>query len=268
MNDNFRTEQDFIDNYSAGQLMRRKFASDHTVKQDQAQMGNEEILTTALQRARRQHIAPNPIVPNMADYVNWLLYDRYIVAAGSAVPVNFQLFTVPIGTNNKTKVDTNLDLVSQLPQPYWMNVTHIGFYWMPNMLLTDIINFLEQSYFEFWVNNKVYIEGPHMVYPGGAGIYGFSTIQGQQVADNGHPSNGNLYDLRLPAGINLGSDTSGNAVVTDGITGINILQSQNFKIQDYLPGGALTLTASTANPNGTGMYLYCFLHGILSRSVQ
>ena len=40
-------------------------------------------------------------------------------------------------------------------------------------------------------------------------------------------------------------------------------------IKNYLPGEALGLTAADATPNpGTGLTLYVYLHGILSRSVQ
>ena len=61
-------------------------------------------------RARRQHIGSNPIVPNMADYTNWIYYDRIIFAAGTSVPTQFQLFVVPYNQGGKTKVDTNLTL--------------------------------------------------------------------------------------------------------------------------------------------------------------
>jgi len=266
LNKNFRTRQEFINNYSIGQQMRLK---NEAVNKALAEIGGVEKLSTSKYRANKKKFNQNPIVPNMADYVNWVLYDRLVTAAGGSIPTNFKFFTVPIGTNSKTKVDTNLDQVSQLPQPYWMNATHIGFAFMPNTLLLDIVNFWSQSYFEFWVNNKVYVEGPYQCFPGGSGLHGATTNTATSALSSGVPLEGNMFDLRLPAGIHLGNDSQGNAVVTDGLTGITILQSQTFKVENNLPGGALTLTASTATPNaGTGMTLNTYLKGVLSRSVS
>lgn len=265
MLENFRSSNDLRDNYLAGKKLMQGAIDKGTAPE----VKSETILNKMFRMARRQHLAPNPIVPNMADYVNWILYDRFVFTAGGTIPTVFNFFTVPIGTAGKTKVDTNLDQVSQLPQPYWMNVTHIGMFQSPNTIQTDILNLWNQSYLEYWVNNKVYVEGPLQCFPGGAGLYGTSVQTGTSTLDNGEPLNGNLYDLRLPAGLNLGNDPSGNAVVTNGLIGINILQSQNFKVAVNLPGGALTLTASNVSPiPGTGLTLQCFLHGVLSRSVQ
>lgn len=266
LNPNRASAQDKLENYLAGQKLMKR----HIDKGEGTEVGNPTQFSDTLLRARRQHIGKNPIVPNMADYTNWILYDRIVFAAGTNIPVNFKLFTVPNGSGGKTKVDTNLSQPSQLPQPYWINVTHIGFSWTPNVLEIDLMNFLTQAYMEFWVNDKVYSEGPYQCYPGMTGPYGFSTNTQQSVFDNGMPTGvQSMYDLRLPAGINLGTDSNGNAVITDGLTGINILQSQLFKIENYLPGGVLGLQASTLTPNpGTGLTLQCFLHGVLSRSVQ
>ena len=206
----------------------------------------------------------------MADYTNWIYYDRIVFGAGTNIPTQFQLFVVPYNTGGKTKVDTNVQLPSQLPQPYWMNVTHIGFSWLPNVLDLDLVAFLSKSYMEFWVNDKIYSEGPYVAYPGNTGVYGYSTLTNDQGVNNGIPTGvQSMYDLRLPSGINLGMDANGQPVVTNGLTGINILQSQIFMIKNYLPAGVLGLSASTLTPNpGTGLTLYCYLHGILSRSVQ
>jgi hypothetical protein len=253
---------DRFNNYAAGQALMKRSSK-------VTEIGNPTQHSDSLLKARRQHIGSNPIVPNMADYTNWIYYDRIVYAAGASIPTTFQLFVVPYNQGGKTKVDTNLQLAGQLPQPYWINVTHIGFSWLPNALDVDINNFISQSYFEFWVNDKIYSEGPFQCYAGNTGVYGYSTQTSDQGVNNGIPSGvQSMYDLRLPAGINLGSGASG-PVVTDGLTGINILQSQIFSVKCYLPNGALALTSGTATPNaGTGLTLYAYLHGILSRSVQ
>lgn len=257
---NIATHKDRVENYKAGQEARKDWN-----KRSIAQVG-QEMLTgaTSFLRGKRQHNFANPIVPNMADYVNWIFYDRLVTAAGGTIPTSTGLFTIPIGQSSKTKVDTNLDLVSQLPQPYWMNATHIGFYFNPNTLLLDVVNLTTQSYIEFWVNNKIYVEGPLQCFQGGAGITGNTAQTGSAILSNGMPQgNSMMFDLRLPAGLNLGNMT------TDGLTGITILQSQLFKVMLQLPGGSLTLTANNATPTpGTGLTVQAFLHGHLSRSVS
>lgn len=257
---NHATHKDRVENYKAGLDLRSKWKASSI-----AEIGRSTS-TRALQflRGKQQHHLHNPIVPNMADYVNWIFWDRLVTAAGGTIPTTTGLFTIPIGQASKTKVDTNLDLVSQLPQPYWMNATHLGFYFHPNTLEVDVVNLFAQSYMEFWVNNKIYSEGPLQCFQGGAGLQGSTVQTGSAFVSNGMPQgNSMMFDLRLPAGLNLGNITS------DGLTGITILQSQLFKVLIQLPGGALTLTSGVATPTpGTGLSLYAFLHGHLSRSVS
>jgi hypothetical protein len=214
----------------------------------------------AISKFRRQ----NPIAPNQADLVNWLLYDRYTVAASGTVPTNFKFFTAPIGSGTKTKADTNLDQVQRLPDPLWMNVVGIGFYFANNMALVDVTGFLNTYYMEFWVGQKVYIEGPHVVYPSASGLSG--TASG--IITNGFPNFNNMFDLRLVAGLNLGagmgSDGQPKTILSDGLTGITILQGQQFRVENNAPAGGLALAASPA----TGLNIMCYLYGILSRGVQ
>jgi hypothetical protein len=71
-----------------------------------------------------------------------------------------------------------------------------------------------------------------------------------------------MFDLRLPAGFQMGS------YVADGQTGITILQGQTFTVRLFAGSGTgITLTASGGS-GGTGLNLQCFLLGILSRGVQ
>ena len=275
MNKNFASPQDRLENYLAGQRLMKRIKDNENSRVDlgspAGEIGSPSALTKMFLKARQALLGHNPIVPNMADYTNWILYDRIVFAAGSNIPVNFKLFVVPNGTSGKTKVDTNMSQPSQLPQPYWINATHIGFFWLPNTIELDIVNFISQSYFEFWVNDKIYSEGPYQAYPAMVGLQGNTTQTAVSAQSNGMPTGiQTMYDLRLPGGISLGLDpNTGKSVITDGLTGINIYQSQLFKIENNLPAGVLALTAANASPNpGTGLTLYCFLHGILSRSVQ
>lgn len=220
----------------------------------------------------------NPIQPNTADIVNWVLYDRITFAAGTTVPNLVRLFVAPIGSGAKTKVDTNLEQVSRLPDPQWFNTTGVGFYFNPNVAPADITSFLATEYMEFWISQKVYLEGPMQVFPGAAGVnltavaIATTPAVGNYVTniDNGWPSVHNLYDVRLPAGLNLGINDQGTMVTADGLIGVTILQGQSFHVELKADAGGATLLAATGiTPvNGTGLQVSCYLHGILSRGVQ
>jgi hypothetical protein len=217
----------------------------------------------------------NPIAPGLADLVQWLLYDRTIFAQATTTPVNFKSFTIPQGQGTgiaggaKTKTDTNMEQVQRLPDPLWMNVVAIGFYFANPVFKTDLDNFINNYYQEFWIGQKVYLEGPYIAFPSAAGIFGTTSENNQASWTNGVPRSDDMFDVRLPAGLNLGSDSgTGEPITTDGLIGLTILQGQQFKIENNAPGGGVALTAAATNPLGTGIDLMPFLYGILSRGVQ
>lgn len=230
-----------------------------------------------MKAAKRRIRGTNPIAPNQADIVNWILYDRISFAAAAVVPNLTRLFVTPIGTSSKTKVDTNLDQVSRLPDPLWFNITQMGFFFNNNVLAIDLDAFFNSEYMELWVGQKTYLEGPVQCFPSGAGRFGAPTLGTMTAAatnvgnnqGNGWPVLSNLYDVRLPGGLNLGVDAGGQPVVADGLIGITILQGQQFNVQLKADGGGATMAASGAVPvPGTGLTVACYLHGILSRGVQ
>lgn len=228
---------------------------------------------------RKRAFTKNPIMPNTADIVNWVVYDTYKVAAGASVGASFNFYTQPIGTNSKTKMDTNLEQVQRLPDPQFMNVIALGLQFGPEVILADIIKIVNNYYVELWVGNKVYTEGRFEVFPSGTGITGSvaaattvaATTINSNVLNNGRPGWDNLFDLRLPAGIGLGTQVNpatGERVqaISDGLTGVTILQGQQFKVVATAPGGAQAATAGGAG--GAGISIVCQLYGILSRGVQ
>jgi hypothetical protein len=232
-----------------------------------------DFLRSAKARFRKN----NPISPNQADYVNWVLWDEITVGQSATWNQLTRLFVQPIGTGGKTKVNTNLEQVSQLPAPQWFNCTGISVYFQPNAAPIDIDNFLATEYLEFWISNqKIYVEGKLDIFPQSGGIY--SSVASNLTAGaaaysvnstNGWPSIHNMYDLRLPAGLNLGVDGSGKQVVADGIIGITILQSQTFNVQLKADGGGATMAITAAAPYvGIGLTVGVRLHGILSRGVM
>jgi hypothetical protein len=233
-------------------------------------VGASDFFRAAKSRTRKQ----NPIAPNQADYVNWILYDEMSFAAAATIPNLNKLFVVPIG-GTKTKVQTNLELVSQLSAPQWFNCTGFAIYIRQNVAPVDLDAFLNTTYVEFWVSQKVYLEGRIDMFPNGGGTQGLATgnanvvTTGTSITSNGWPSTHNIYDTRLPAGLGLGRDGNGTPIVADGIIGITILQSQTFHVELKADGGGATLAAANATPyNGLGLTVGARLHGILSRGVQ
>jgi hypothetical protein len=244
-----------------------------TLNKRKNKIGFRASMTEFFRSARRRVQAQNPIAPNQADVVQWILYDRFQFAPGTTVPSNFKFFTQPIGTNNKTKVDTNMDQVQRLADPLWFNTTGLGFFLGSLNVPADVNAFLQSEYMEFWVGQKVYLEGPVECFPGGAGLTG--VISGSPAATtvtsivtNGIPRADNVYDVRLPAGIHLGVDAANVPILTDGLIGITILQGQQFRIEMNAPTGGAALSASAGTPPGTGLTLMAYLFGILSRGVQ
>ena len=178
--------------------------SQRSLQKRAGKVGLKAKLTEFWKAAQRRSGSANPIAPNQADIVKWVLYDRFIFAASTTVPNNFKFFTQPIGTAGKTKIDTNLDQVQRLPDPLWFNTEGLGFYFSNKTSITDMTAFLDSEYMEYWVGQKIYLEGPIQVFPGGAGIFGTVSVTGTAdaaIASNGLPMSANVYDCRLPAGI-------------------------------------------------------------------
>ena len=213
-----------------------------------------------------------PIQANTADLANWILYDRITAAQATTTATQYQMFVTPYNQGTKTKADTNLSLPRQLEAPQWFNAQTIGFEFGPDMWLPDVTAFIKAYYFEFWVGNKIYAEGPLEAAQSGYGLYGAFAATGTNatpitqasVVSNGMPGGNPSFCLVLPAGLGV-TDAYGNAVVTDGIMGVTILQSQVFYVNLYSTAGvALAATAA----GGVGFSLRAVLTGILSRGVQ
>lgn len=201
----------------------------------------------------------NPIVPGVADLVNWFYYDTAAtVAAGAATAAQYMFYTNPISAT-KTKAATNMEQVSRLPDPYVFNATHLGIYISSNTIKADIDLILANAYIEFKVGDKTYAEGPIQYFPGGAGLTGNGTVANSAYV-NGTPQLGNMFDMRLPGGIMLG-----DGKMTDGNTGISILQGQTFKVLLNFPTQP---TMTVSGSGGVGVSITCNLYGQLSRTSQ
>lgn len=244
--------------------------SERSINKRTGKVGFKTKLTDFFQKARRRHYLQNPIAPNQADIVQWVIYDRFQFAASTTIPNDFRFFTTPMNSNNKTQVDTNMEQVARLPDPLWYNTTGVGFWFGILTSPTDINNFLNTEFMQWWVGQKVYLEGPLQCFPAGAGVQASMVGTGPAtVISNGQPRIDNVFDVRLPAGLHLGTDTQGVQIVSDGLIGVTILQGQQFRVQMMAPAGGAALTAVGATPfPGTGLTIMCYLYGILSRGVQ
>ena len=210
-----------------------------------------------------------PIVPNTVDLANWVLYDTNTAAQATTSAVLYQFFTTPQSAT-KTKVSTNLTMPQMLEAPQWFNCQTIGFEFVAPMFYLDAQAILSSYYFEFWVGQKVYAEGPLDCAQSGYGLFlsgstGTATapVLGNFASTNGIPEGMPSFSLVLPAGI---TDGSGNPLPgANGINGVSILQNQSFHVDlKAATGVALTATAS----GGFGMTIRCYLTGILSRGAQ
>lgn len=210
------------------------------VKKRNVQLATEN----QLRRANKNRLS-NPIEEGKADVLPWWLYDRLYTSAGSTTSTEYDFFTTPIG-GAKTYVDTNLEQVSRLADPEHFDATALRFYFSSDMVKSDIDTFLNTYWAEFWIGSKAYTRAPLTVFPGGAGLQGFTTQTNIGGYSNGFPSPGAVVDFRMG----------------DNPIGHHILQGQTFKVK------VITSTGFATASGGVGLKLLCILDGILSRGVQ
>lgn len=215
---------------------------------------------------RNKPFVVNPALANITDLVPWAIYDRVTTAAAANTLTQYVFYQQPIGTNSKTKIDTNMEQVMRLPDPEWMDVQKLGFSIAPDVASLDAFNLLAKYYWEFWVGGKIYAEGPIEIAASKTGVWAASDKANESFSNLGNPNdNDGGFDLRLPAGIQL-TDANGGTYVTDGIKGCRILQGQQFQVK--LIGTSFALVAAAGSTFGTGLNLRCYLKGIKSRIAQ
>lgn len=197
----------------------------------------------AIKRAVRSR---NPIAQDLADVIPYKIYDTLTTAKNTQASTTYQFFTTPQSAT-KSKLLTNLEQAGRLPDPRHFFVRALRFIFSSDMLLTDIVAMLKNYYVEFWIGNKIYMEGPMYLFPGGAGVSGVTTN-----------SNESTYSL-------------GRADVTTvddfGDKGFSILQGQTFKVNVITPNSPPTFSNNTT-PASNGLTLICVLDGLIAREVQ
>jgi hypothetical protein len=203
-------------------------------------IGSVERMKTKAFRAK------NPVAADLADVVPYKIYDTLTTAANTAASGMYQFFTTPQSAT-KGKLLTNLEQAGRLPDPRHFFVRSLRFIFGASMLLTDILAMLNNYYAEFWIGNKIYMEGPLYLFPGGAGVNGVTTNTSESVYSLGMPDCTTVDDF--------------------GDKGFSILQGQTFKV-NVIMGGTTPTFSNTTTPASAGLRLICVLDGILAREVQ
>jgi len=200
-----------------------------------------------------------------AEIVDWTLYDNQTIAAGTAVPASISLFqTAAGGVSSKTPVQTNMSGQGTLPASQAFVVTGISITYVPNCSFQDIVAFGINSYFQFQVSSKVYLQLPTLMIPGGSvPVRNAVANQGANLATDallagsvsgGVPVRDNVYKFRIP---------------------IAIWVQEQFLVSFTTPGTPPTLLSATpAVPSvtedtvGVGLNFWVNIHGILYRNVR
>lgn len=209
----------------------------------------------------------NPIVPGAADFVQWVAYDRMTYAAATILPNLISYFSIPSNQSGKTKMDTNLTQSQTFPAPNWLNVVGLTVYFADTMLKNDISIVLNNFWLEFWCQEKIYVEGPLYNFPSVGGLtsgINSTLAAGAQISayNNGTPAAFNFFDVRLPAGMQLGT------ISTDGVTGIVINGGQSFHVDLKSTAAAATITLGASSAPYGGYLVTVSLLGTYSRAVQ
>lgn len=241
-----------------------------------------QILSAANAAAmqQQQNFDINSLMAGWVDRGAWTYYDRVLQplsgtgsSYGGSPLVLAQTYTpFKVGLNqqdvvtqlNKTKLWTNLPNNGQFNPPRCLILQRLGVYFEPSMLLADIELFMQNAYFEFRIDDKIFFEGLLQFHPSGMGIAGFSDKQSEGVWQNGLPtphatrSFGNYAKYIAPLQnfswtVTLPSAMPVTNTIGGGSAGTN-------------PGGAPTL--STANNGGSGLNVVFIMDGLTDRSVQ
>lgn len=190
-----------------------------------------------------------------------ILWDTLTVPVATATGTDIRLYVDPI-SGTKTKLLTNMQLVSQLPEPQVYKAIGIQFKPAISMLREDVQNLFANFWWEFWVGDRIYGEGHFEDAPGGSQLTGFDVGNGATVINNGDPNFQNYYSFSMPA-MEIGSGQY-TARIT-GYEGVDINRSERFYVKLLSPNG---FTTAAAVDGGTGINMRVNLLGFIARQVQ
>jgi hypothetical protein len=154
--------------------------------------------------------------------------------------------TDPVSGLTKNKVLTNLPGVGgQFSPPRCLVLESIGFKFL-NTRLVDATNFVMHAYFEFKIDDKVFVDGSFLDYADGGALYGVTNVQTDFAVSIGLPSV--------------------HATRRWGKYSRYIAPLQPFSLTIYFPYFQPTWLATAAG--GQGIYFRATLDGLADRSVQ
>jgi hypothetical protein len=221
---------------------------------DACELGlHTDRIRTSSGRFRR---SANPVYPGLHEIITQPFYDSFTVAAATAIPALTVLFQNPIGQSGKNLLTTNMLAAGQLPAPQKFSVRALRLAVRNDAYIADAIGFLWQSYCNFKVSQKPYLQCPSALLTAGFGVYmpaisqvGGTAPTGTLVSYstlNGTPDQGNIFALSRP---------------------IQIEQNEQFAFE-ITQQTAYTTAATGGVTLGTGLTIYVFLDGELSRAVN
>lgn len=143
------------------------------------------------------------------------LYSCYLMPATAAIGT-YDLFVTQVGqigqgfATNLTRLETNVENGGRVPDQYGYAIHSIGCFWDPFVFQDEPDAFAEVGHrvaVSYSFGEKEKQLGPAVMYPGGGGIQGFSTVTDIGICSNGSPGANNLYPLAepimLPPGTNF-----------------------------------------------------------------
>ncbi len=140
------------------------------------------------------HIKGNPALPGTTEAIDKPLFDTVSVTNATT---SIDCFTVPVGSANKTLIDTNMRASGQLPSPDKFIIQRIGINVM-TAVLADLNLILNQVLFTFTVNSKVYTQARVAYYPCGFGVFGSTTLNATGPISNGFPGELGVRSMLYP----------------------------------------------------------------------
>ena len=198
----------------------------------------------------------NPVYPGLHEIITQPLYDSFTVAVSTAIPALTVLFQNPVGQSSKTLLQTNMLAAGQLPAPQKFSVRAIRLGFRNDAFITDVIGLLYGNWVNFKVSQKPYLQCPAALLTAGFGAYmpaisqvGATAPTGTLVAyltSSGTPDQRNIFALSRP---------------------IQIEQNEQFSFE-LNQATAYTTAAASGVTLGTGLDVYVFLDGELSRQVN
>ena len=126
----------------------------------------------------------NSLIQGMVSRDVWTYYYTLNIPVSTQVNTQYALFNYTAGqtdpyntTATLSKVQTNMpsSATQGFSAPRDLVLDSLGFTFNPATTLIDQTNFVDNSYFEFKILDKIFFEGPIMLFPGGTGIMGFSS---------------------------------------------------------------------------------------------